>query len=648
MKPKSRKSFDSDPSHVKRLSTNMKPQAKSRSNESIASRVIGRRSPIAEQLLSTAKSSNKVRCRINPDSSTTTNIGHQAPPGRSSKIMRQKASTNLIKNSTGSFSDCSVSNKSSFTSSGSILDCSLKVNSSANRPFLKNSKRRSVPSTPMTPRIMVTKCEKLERLVEEKEDGKSTRKVLRGKIKSPVNQIQRSIVERNLRSKETYEVQLKKKESEILSLNRKVNNLQKTVMEKERTIKSLELKFPKMISELKRGLMEEKKNNVELKETLKKFRQVSGDKKQMEEQMRIKDDKMKDLKSSRKLLVEELKAKETELNEFRNRLRSLEIKVPELINELSRKEEEIRSKDEDLIRYEESVDFLEQRLEAQSSDQRIQEKLIDDLKRRVNECCEEIDAKDNEILDLKASNVELYDELQEQYEALEKTDLETQNYLQIIDSIREKIDVAPVNIQKLHNSIDYLDKATEDFLDKVSSVSKKKNMSFRVKLTIKKSQKGKSVGGNDTYDSIIVNPRSFNNNISSSRLSFNNIKHSSRNSGKMSQENIFRMSQSRNSSNFNQSRYSVEDGRKSKLINLSQDFLDDVFEDNNVSQGSKKPRSSQGSVSSVNTEVSKSEYDVSSDTCMRLEELDNKVQTLWQKLSTKDEDYEKFVSNTQV
>ena len=154
------------------------------------------------------------------------------------------------------------------------------------------------------------------------------------------------------------------------------------------------------------------------------------------------------------------------------------------------------------------------------------------------------------------------------------------------DSIREKIDVAPVNIQKLHNSIDYLDKATEDFLDKVSSVSKKKNMSFRGKLTIKKSQKGKSVGGNDTFDSIIVNLRSFNNNISSSRLSFNNIKHSSRNSGKMSQENTFRMSQSRNSSNFNQSRYSVDEGRKSKLINLSEDFMDDVFEENNVSQGS--------------------------------------------------------------
>ena len=106
---------------------------------------------------------------------------------------------------------------------------------------------------------------------------------------------------------------------------------------------------------------------------------------------------------------------------------------------MSRKEEEIRSKDEDLIRYEESVDFLEQRLEAQSSEQRIQEKLIDDLKRRVNECCVEIDAKDNEILDLKACNVELYDELQEQYEALEKTDLETQNYLQIMTAFVKRL-----------------------------------------------------------------------------------------------------------------------------------------------------------------------------------------------------------------
>merc|ERR1712029_295948 len=218
------------------------------------------------------------------------------------------------------------------------------------------------------------------------------------------------------------------------------------------------------------------------------------------------------------------------------RLFSLEEKVPLLVKEINEKNEEIKSKDEDIIRYEETVEFLEQRLEAQSEDQRSQEKLIDDLKRRLNACNEEIDSKENEICDLRTSNYELFDELQEQYAALEKTDQETKNYLQIIDSIREKIDLAPVSAEKLHNSIDYLDKATEDFLDKVSTVSKKKNMSFRVKLTISKGNRGRLVGGNDTYDSIIVNPRSFNNNISSSRLSFNNIKHSSRNSGKMSQE----------------------------------------------------------------------------------------------------------------
>ena len=113
--------------------------------------------------------------------------------------------------------------------------------------------------TPMTPRIMVSKCEKLEKLVEEKELGKTAKKVMRGKIKSPVSRIQKSIIERNLKSKdriESYESQMRKKESEILSLTRKINTLQKTVNEKDKTIKGLEKKFPKMISDLKQGLIE--------------------------------------------------------------------------------------------------------------------------------------------------------------------------------------------------------------------------------------------------------------------------------------------------------------------------------------------------------------------------------------------------------
>ena len=510
-------------------------------------------------------------------------------------------------------------------------------------------------STPVTPRIMVSKCEKLERLVEEKDGGaRASKKVLRAKIKSPVNKIQKSIIERNMKNKdriESYESQLRKKESEILSLNRKLNSVQKTINDKDKTIKGLELKFPKMINELKQGLTEEKKANVEMKEVLKKYRQANGDKKQVEEKLKLKDEKLKEVKASKKKLMDDLKSKDLELNNFRIRLQTLEEKVPQLLEEICLKDEEITSKDQDLVKFEETIEFLEQRLEAQADDLRSQEKLIDDLKRRLNECSEEIDSKENEILDLRASHCELQEELQEQYEALEKTDQETKNYLQIIDSIREKIDVAPTTAEKLHNSIDYLDKATADYLDKVSSVSKKKNMSFKVKLTVTKTKNrgGRQLQGlqaNETFDSIILNPNSFNNN-NSSRFSFHNIKHSSRNSGRFSQENMFKMSNS-----FNHSRVSLDEGRKHmKLQNGEMDSLDEVFADNAEDSLSRKTRESKGSLtaeSSLFSEASKSEYDVSSDTCNRFEELDNKVQNLWNKLSTKDESFEVFKSNTKV
>lgn len=529
---------------------------------------------------------------------------------------------------------------------------------------LRRSTRTRRPTLPpsasssgaMTPKIMVTKCERLERLVEEKEEGKlsTNRKVLRSKVKSPVNKIQRSAIERSLKNKErieSYETQLRKKESEILSLNRKINNLQKTVSDKEKSIKGLELKFPKMISELKHGLQEEKKANIEMKEVFKRYRQVSGEKKLLEDQMKAKDDKLKELKKANKTLMEELKTKDGELSSFRTRLFALEEKVPNLLDEIHEKDQEIVSKDQDLLRFEETVEFLEQRLEAQLNDQRTQEKLIDDLKRKLNECCEEIENKDNEVNILRATNNDLYEELQEQYEALEKTDQETKNYLQIIDSIREKIDVAPGNVEKLHNSIDYLDRATEDFLDKVSSVSKKKNMSFKVKLTIRKGKGGTTFSANETYDSIIVNPNVLNNN--STRLSFNNIVNSSR---KLSQDNVFKLSQSRTSSTLScKSRVSVDGGRKHLRLGrtATEEELDEVFAANEQWNNSIKPRSSQGSVvesslNSVNTEASKSEYDLSSDTCARLEDLDSQVQSLWHKLSTKDESYEQFKSSTKV
>ena len=475
----------------------------------------------------------------------------------------------------------------------------------------------------------MSKCEKLEKLVEVKEE--KTKKILRGKIKSPASKINKSAAERNIRNKdriESYESQLKKKESEILSLTRKINLLQKTVGEKEKTIKGLELKFPKMIAELKHGLLEEKKTNVELKDVLKKCRQTAGNKKHIEEKLRLKDEKLKQVKLSNKRTLEELQSKEFELEEFRKRIRSLEGKIPNLVDEIERKEEEISrqdleisSRDEDLARCEETVEFLEQRLEVQAEEQKNQEKLIDDLKRRLNECADQIDARENEIQDLRASNVELYSELQEQYEALEKTDQETQNYLQIIEGIREKIDTAPVSLDKIHSSIEYLDKATDAFLDKVSSVSKRNgNRSYRVKLTVRKgSLAGVGDGGQDQsrLDSFLINPSSFNNN--SARLSFSQVKHSSRNSGRFSQENIFRLSQSRHSSLLNPSRSSLDEPRRNLKFtaNATTDSLDDVFLDG----------TQRGSLveSSLGTETTRSDIDVSSDTCTRLEVLDDQV-----------------------
>ena len=536
-----------------------------------------------------------------------------------------------------------LSNEVSVQSNGS--SSSLAQDSSSTSQVQRRRRLPSQMRTPMTPRIMVSKCEKLEKLVEEQELGKTAKKVLRGKIKSPVSKIQKSIIERNLKSKdriESYESQIRKKESELLSLTRKINSLQKTVNEKDNTIKGLEKKFPKMISDLKQGLLEEKKANVDMKEMVKKFRQVNGDKSKMEDQLKAKDDKIMEIKHSKKRLVEELKSKDIELCEFRKRLQALEEKVPKLLEEIECKVQELQSKDEDLVRFDETVEFLEQRLSAQAEDQRDQEKLIDDLKRRLNMFCEELDAKEGELLDLKASHIELQQELQNQYDALERTDQETKNYLQIIDSIREKIDTAPANaVEKLHNSIDFLDKATEDFLDRVSSVSKKKNINFNVKLTIKKNRSNKVGQANETLDSIILNPNSLNNNVSQ-RLSFNNIQHSSRNSGRMSQgqETPFRPSFK---TSFNRSHASFEESsnrRQPMISGYTNDFNDEVFEDGDEASFCKRSQSSKGSIteSSVNTDAS--DYDVSSDTCNRLEELDNKVRHLWNRLSTASEVYQ--------
>ena len=72
----------------------------------------------------------------------------------------------------------------------------------------------------------------------------------RGKIKDPINnnKIKKRTPNDNL------EADLRKKNGKILTLNRKINKLEEILTEKNKIIKDLEIKFPKMLSELSRGL----------------------------------------------------------------------------------------------------------------------------------------------------------------------------------------------------------------------------------------------------------------------------------------------------------------------------------------------------------------------------------------------------------
>ena len=175
----------------------------------------------------------------------------------------------------------------------------------------------------LTPRITISDCENKHKA------SKGEKTVQRKKIKSPANK--KALRRLEPKSKiEEYESQLKKKSSEIFSLTRKVNVLQETLNDKNRLVRDLEMKFPKMLSELSRGLgkdPEKLKVSLELKETMKRNRQLSGNQKRNEDLLRNKEDKIKLLEKERDKALEELRVKEKESKDFKSRLVSAEQRV---------------------------------------------------------------------------------------------------------------------------------------------------------------------------------------------------------------------------------------------------------------------------------------------------------------------------------
>jgi len=259
----------------------------------------------------------------------------------------------------------------------------------------------------LTPKIVISCCSKPQ-----KASRVSPKKVSRSKVRSPVNQKLKNVGGRAVKSSfkevsrvqfQELEVQLRKKISECMSLTRKNNNLQKIVTEKDQIIRDLEIKFPKMLSELKKGMGQDnskKKVNLELKETIKRNRQLSGAQKQTEDQLRIKEDKLKQALEARDVALDKLKIKEKESKEFLHRLSLLEKSVPELVLKLNEKESDLR-------RSVETVTNLEQRLKILTEDNSLKVKSIDQISNQLVDLNNIILEKEIEIVGLRQVVFEL-------------------------------------------------------------------------------------------------------------------------------------------------------------------------------------------------------------------------------------------------
>jgi len=382
------------------------------------------------------------------------------------------------------------------------------------------------------------------------------------------------------------ENQLRKKTSETLNMNRKINALQKTVTEKDKAIRDLEIKFPKMLSDLKKGFGEDdskKKVNKELKDTIKRNRQLSGAHKQTEDQLKAKDEKLKHALKVKDKALDELKQKEKESKDFLIRLSSLEKNFPDLVLKLSEKDCELK-------RCKETIDILEQRLKMITDDNFLKIRSIDQISDQLVDLNDNVLEKEAEIVDLKQLVFELQNARRDEAIKTKMLEQEKSHLLVLVQQLRgvsEKSNVANEGVN--------FDEATEDFLDKVSAVSKEQNVTVNLKLTVKKSRV--------------------------SNILDQSTAQSRRNSLKtLTAENSFitRVDES------NEEYPEVFDNQVDFPEDMSMEDIEDVpsiIEDSNISEDG---------------------YDVSAGTMARAEELDLKVRDLWTRLSTRDETFDEL------
>jgi len=545
MKPEARKSPGVDPAQNKKLNVKMKSQLKVKSPETFWPKTV-RKGTLINQMTSTVNKKSATK----PE--TTVKVNHKNSP---------------------------------YVSENDISGISP----------IKNCE--SYECMDLTPKIVISCCSKPQ----EKTKKVSPRKVPRSKVRSPINLKVKSGGPRDPRyphkeisrvKLEELETQLRKKTSECLNLTRKNNFLLKTVTEKDQIIRDLEIKFPKMLSELKKGMGEDdskKKVNKELKDTIKRNRQLSGAQKQTEDQLKIKEDKLKQAIKARDIAVDELKVKEKESKDFLNRLLSLEKSFPELVNKLNEKESDLR-------RSTEMVANLEQRVKILTDDNFLKIRSIDQISNQLVDLNNNVLAKEAEIIDLKQFILELQSHKIKESAKIKRLEYEKVHLQKLIEH-----SARPIHSDSILDEGVNFDDATEDFLDKVSAVSKDQNVTVNLKLTVKKSRVSSNIlEQSPTHN---LSPR----NRLKTLTAENNTINDQFNAVSEEYPEVFE-----------------------NLIDIEEDMS---FEENdNIHENIE------------DSNMSEEAYDVSAGTMARAEELDSKVRDMWTRLSHRDQTFDQFES----
>ena len=239
-------------------------------------------------------------------------------------------------------------------------------------------------------------------------------------------------------------------------MSRKLNSTQNSLVEKEKLVRDLETKIPAMLADLKRNLEADevkKRMNRDLKESAKRNKSLSGTMKQVEEQLKVKEEKYQCLLAAKRNGDGILKEKQKELKSLAQRGLSFERTILDLERKLSQalvdveREKEKRSNLE--IRCNHMQDNLGER-----------ERFIERLRTDVFHANNVAASRENEFEELKKQNLEMQKVMQNQEQMLMQNQEE-----RVIQDLHQ------YQVPNERNG-ESLNSATEDFLERVSAVSR--------------------------------------------------------------------------------------------------------------------------------------------------------------------------------